>query len=114
MQTITWQEFEKVELRAGTIISAEDFPEARKPSYKLKIDLGPEIGIKNSSAQITHLYKKEGLAGRQVLCVCNFPPKQIANFFSKVLTCGFYLPIDQTSSPSRGGEVVLASPTQNV
>jgi|ERR1051326_1215029 tRNA-binding protein len=105
MQQITWQDFEKVELRVGTILSVEDFPEAKKPAYKLKIDLGPEIGIKNSSAQITHLYKKDDLVGRQVLCVCNFPPKQIANFFSEVLTCGFYLPT---------GEVVIAMPERKV
>ena len=105
MQQITWLDFEKVELRVGTILSAENFPEAKKPAYKLTIDLGPEIGIKKSSAQITHLYKKEELAGQQVLCVCNFPLKQIANYFSEVLTCGFYLPT---------GEVVLAIPEQAV
>jgi tRNA-binding protein len=105
MQQITWQEFEKVELRVGTIVSAEDFPGAKKLAYKLTIDLGSEIGIKRSSAQITHLYKKTDLAGRQVLCVCNFPPKQIANFFSEVLTCGFYSPT---------GEVVLAMPERKV
>jgi len=105
MEQITWHEFEKVELRVGTIIKAEDFPEAKKPSYKLRINLGPEIGIKKSSAQVTHLYKKEDLAGRQVLCICNFPPKQIANFFSEVLTCGFYL---------ASGEVVLAMPERRV
>jgi tRNA-binding protein len=105
MQQITWQEFEKVELRVGAIISIDDFPEAKKPAYKLEIDLGSEIGIKKSSAQVTHLYKKEDLIGKQVLCVCNFPLKQIANFFSEVLTCGFYLP---------SGEVVLAMPERNV
>lgn len=100
MQTISWQDFEKVELRVGTILEAEDFPQTRRPAYKLVIDLG-EIGIKKSSAQITHLYTKDELIGKQVICVINFPPKQIANFFSEVLTCGFYLP---------GGEVVLAVP----
>lgn len=105
MQQITWEEFEKVGLRAGTIIKVDDFPEAQKASYKLTIDLGIEIGIKRSSAQITDLYRKDDLIGKQVLCVCNFPPKQIANFFSEVLTCGFYLPT---------GEVVLAIPSQKV
>lgn len=100
MQQITWQDFEKVELRIGTILSAENFLQAKKPAYILTIDFGPEIGMKKSSIQITHLYKKEELVGRQVLCVCNFPQKQIANFFSEVLTCGFYLPT---------GEVVLAA-----
>jgi len=101
MEQITWKNFEKVELRVGTILSAADFPEAKKPAYKLTIDLGPEVGVKNSSVQITHLYSKDQLVGKQVLCVCNFPAKQIANFFSEVLTCGFYLPT---------GEVVLAVP----
>ena len=99
METITWQEFEKVELRAGTIIEVSDFPKARKPSYKLLIDLGEEIGIKRSSAQITKLYTKEALLGRQVLCVTNFPPRQIADFMSEVLTTGFILD---------DGEVVLS------
>ena len=98
-ETITWQDFEKVELRAGTIIEVSDFPKARKPSYKLLIDLGEEIGIKHSSAQITKLYTKEELLGRQVLCVTNFPPRQIADFMSEVLTTGFILD---------DGEVVLS------
>ena len=105
MNQITWQDFEKVELRIGTIVSAEGFPQAKKPAYILTIDLGEEAGIKKSSVQITRLFKKEELAGRQVLCVCNFPTRQIANFFSEVLTRGFYLPT---------GEVVLACPERQV
>ncbi len=104
MPQITWQDFEKVELRVGTIIAVDNFPEAKRPAYKLTIDLG-EFGIKKSSAQITHLYQKEALVGKQVICVINFPPKQIANFFSEVLTCGFFLPT---------GEVVLAVPERTV
>jgi tRNA-binding protein len=104
MDQITWKDFEKVELRAGTIIEVQDFPEARKPSYKLKIDFG-ELGVKRSSAQIKHLYTKEELLGKQVLAVLNFAPKQIATFMSEVLTTGFYLP---------SGEVVLVHPERKV
>ena len=84
---ITWQDFEKVEMRVGTILEAADFPEARNPAYKLKIDFGSQ-GIKKSSAQITKLYGKNDLIGRQVIAVVNFPPKQVANFVSECLVLG--------------------------
>jgi tRNA-binding protein len=100
---ISWDDFGRVELRAGTIVRMEEFPEARKPSYKLWIDLG-ELGIKTSSAQITRLYDREELIGRQVLCVVNFKPKQVANFISEVLTTGFVV--------EEG--VVLAQPERRV
>lgn len=87
METITWNDFEKVQLCAGTILEATDFPEARKPAYKLKVDFGP-YGILQSSAQITKHYTKEELPGRQVLGVINFPKKQIANFMSEFLVTG--------------------------
>ncbi|WP_028525286.1 tRNA-binding protein [Runella limosa] len=102
---ISWQEFEKVELRAGTIVQVEDFQKARKPAYKIWVDLGAEIGTKRSSAQVTKLYTKEELLGRQVICVTNFPPKQVADFMSEVLVTGFVLP---------DGEVVLSQPERPV
>jgi tRNA-binding protein len=86
---ITWEDFEKIDIRVGTIAEVSDFPKAKKPSYQLKIDFGA-CGIKQSSAQVTSLYQKEDLLGRQVIAVLNFPPKQIANFFSECLVLGVY------------------------
>ena len=99
---ITWDDFEKIEMRLGTIITAEDFANARKPAYKLTINFGA-VGIKKSSAQITGLYTKEELLGRQIVAVVNFTPKQIANFFSECLVLGVY---------NQQGEVVLLQPSQ--
>ena len=88
MNTINYEDFTKVEMRVGRIIQVDDFPEARKPAYKLLIDFGPEIGQKKSSAQITDHYSKELLLNKLVVCVVNFPPKQIGPFISECLTCG--------------------------
>ena len=103
-EPITWADFEKINICAGTIIEAGDFPNARKPAYQLSIDFGP-LGIKRSSAQITHHYNKEELIGKQVVAVLNFPAKQIATFFSECLVLGVYDP---------EGNVVLLKPDKEV
>jgi len=104
METITWQHFEQTDIRVGTITEAHDFPEARRPAYKLTIDIGP-LGIKKSSAQITKHYTKAELVGRQVLCVTNLGKKQIGKYMSEVLVTGL---------ADENGEIVLAQPAGKV
>lgn len=103
-EKIEFSDFLKVDVRAGTIIKVEDYPEARKPAYKLEIDFGP-LGNKRSSAQITHNYSKEDLLGKQIIAVVNFPPKQIGKFISEVLTLGL---------PDENGAIVLTETTKKV
>jgi tRNA-binding protein len=105
MQVISWDDFTKVELRVGTVIEVMEFPEARKPAWKMRIDFGPEIGERVSSAQLKALYTKEELLGRQVIAVVNFPPKQIGPFRSEVLVTGFH---------DAEGRVVLVGPERAV
>ena len=104
MANITWDDFAKIDIRVGTITEVNDFPKAKNPAWQITIDFG-ELGIKRSSAQVTHLYEKEILIGRQVIAVVNFPPKQIANFFSECLVLGVY---------TDKKEVVLLAPDRPV
>jgi tRNA-binding protein len=101
---ITYDDFDKIDMRVGTITEAKSFEKAKKPSYQLKVDFG-DLGIKNSSAQITHHYRTDELVGKQVIAVVNFPPKQIANFFSECLVLGVY---DDDKN------VILLQPERNV
>ena len=102
---ITWDHFEAVEMRAGTIVEAEAFPEARKPAYKITVDFGPDVGLKRTSAQVTTVYSAKELVGKQVMGVLNFPPKQIGPFRSEFLLAGFY---------RQDGAVILAIPERPV
>jgi tRNA-binding protein len=102
---ITYEDFRKIDIRVGTIVAAEPYPEARRPAFKLSVDFGPAIGIKRSSVQITKHYALDRLVGRQVAAVVNFPPKQIGKFMSEILVLGF---------PDGAGEVVMIGPDQAV
>lgn len=105
MGFITWEDFERVELRSGTIVSVEDFPQAKKPAYRITADFGENIGIKKTSAQITGLYSKDELMGKQIIAVVNFPVKQIGPFLSEFLLTGFY---------DENDNVVLAVPERSI
>jgi len=105
MPAISWEDFEKVDVRVGRVTGADPFPEARKPSIKLTVDFGLEVGTRRTSAQLTAHYEPEGLIGRQVVAVVNFPPKRIAGFKSEVLVLGV---------PDENGDVVLISPDHDV
>ena len=105
MTEISFDDFLKVDIRAGTIVRAEEYPEARRPAYKLWVDFGPEIGERKTSAQVTAHYSPDDLVGRQVAAVVNFPPKQIGKFMSEILVLGF---------PDADGEVVLIQPSRDV
>lgn len=105
MDTIGWDDFTRVELRVGTIVAVEEFPQARRPAWRLRVDFGPAFGERRSSAQITDLYDRDALLGRQVVAVVNFPPKQIGPFMSECLVTGFY---------REDGAVVLCVPDQGV
>ena len=105
IETLTFEEFQKVEIRVGTIVEVQEFPEARKPAFKLWVDFGQEFGVRKTSAQVTKNYEKENLVGRQVAAVMNFPSKQIGKFMSEILVLGF---------PDDEGEVVLVSVDKSV
>ena len=105
METITWNQFERVELRVGTVTAVDNFPEAKKPAWKVTVDFGPEVGVRQSSAQVTDIYSREDLIGRQIVGVVNFPPKRIGPMMSEFLLTGFH---------RDDGAVVIATPEREV